>query len=452
MDGLNVTVGFTGIWFKNFWGFRPELYEERKTELEAWSLRHGINSHLSSGPFQNAEEAVLAARKLNEYADAVLLDVATFPEGKAAQAFAETLSIPCILWSRPETKHQTHLGHNSFCGANFINSNLALRGIQVRQIFGALDSPENTARLRTALRLIGAAKAVRGATIALLGEGIVPKFHDIDVTGQNREALKQRWGITYADVPVAHLLTTAKSLEHAEVTERMKSFSMVFHDSSRHDSEQLERLARLALAVRRLADHEGYAAAAVRCWPELQSMYGIYPCAAVAMLNQLGLPCACEGDPGGALDMLLLSQLMGSPSTLLDVVDWHDDRESMTIWHCGPTAPEWADEKGTRLVGHCVYGSKDDGGPAQGPLGNADMAFKAGPVTLLRTLGGLDDEFIIEGELVPPGERDITGSCGVVEQMQSYARPVTGAAVRHEIMSRRLPHHFTAVRGHLSRT
>ena len=178
-------------------------------------------------------------------------------------------------------------------------------------------------------------------------------------------------------------------------------------------------------------------------------MYGAWPCPSIGVLNEAGVPAACEGDPGGALDMLLASNLAKTPSTLTDIVDWDDRKNTFAIWHCGPTASSWADGKGAVLLPHNVDGRDAEGRPAAGLPGIVDMQFKPGPVTVFRTLGALDDEFAIEGQIVPAAGRKICGSYGAVGKPTVYQQKTTAPAVRQDIFNRALPHHYTASRGHL---
>jgi len=77
------------------------------------------------------------------------------------------------------------------------------------------------------------------------------------------------------------------------------------------------------------------------------------------------------------------------------------------------------------------------------------MDFAPGKVTLFRTLGALDDEFALEGQIIHTPRRHICGSFGMMAKSMSYGRPVSVAEIREAIFTRALPHHYTAARGHL---
>ena len=443
-----VKIGIAGISFKPFWGFEEAQYQTRLRQLDEVGKSLGVTILALPETFQDAEGAVGAAKKLNGEADLAILDVATYPEGKAAGTFFDTLELPLILWSRGETEYNIHIGHNSFCGANFLAGNLALRGRRFRSLYGGPNDPGLIARLRIAIKIIGAAKRVSNSRIGLLGEGVVPKFYDIDIQPKDRGVLEKRHGIKFVGIPIEDVVKRATSYEEQEVEEAVedlvKRFTII-----EIPHEAILRQVRLLRAIKDFCNEEKFTSIAVRCWPELQLLYHIWPCPMVSILNEMGIPTACEGDPGGALDMLLATQLSDRPTTLVDIVNWDDEQNTFAIWHCGPTACSWADEKGTKLIPHNVDGRTPEGNPAPGLPGVVDMQFSLGPVTVFRTLGALDDEFVVEGSLIPTPSRRICGSFGTISRPVIYGREVDARLIRDEIFNRTLPHHYTAGRGYL---
>ncbi len=442
-----LTIGFTAIAFrKSFWGFTPDQYQRRSAQMQQTAKRLGAACLASPQAFENAVAGRAAARLMNK-TDLAVLDVATYPEGKAALAFFDALKVPLVLWSRAETVHGSHVGHNSFCGANFLAGHLALSGTRFRTLYGELRAVENIARLRTATRLIAAAKAAAGSRIGLIGEGVVPKFYDIDISPKDRAQIERRYRIKFVNVPIQRLVDRAQSYPETAMRRAGTAFAKRFSQVA-VDQAALIKQARMLQAIRDLTREGRFASLAIRCWPELQSIYGAWPCPAISALNDLGIPTACEGDPGGALDMLLAAQLTKTPTTLVDIVDWDERRNSLAIWHCGPTACSWAD-KGARLLPHNVDGRAPNGRPALGLPGIVDLDFKPGKVSVFRTLGALDDEFVLEGQITRAPAQRICGSYGMLSRVKAYGLPVRMAAVREGIFTRALPHHYTAARGHL---
>ena len=431
-----------------FWGFKESQYKNRVSQVRQVCRELGLNFYAVPQSFEDAKGARAAARELNQKADIVILDIAAYPEGKAANVFAETITAPLILWSRNETMHNTNIAHNSFCGANFLGGSLTVQGYRFRQVYGLPQSKDFKARLLTAARLVGAAKAAAGAKIALFGEGIVPKFYDIDINAKDRKTLEKRWGIKFVGVPTAKLIKQAKSYKDAKVKAATKNFVRHF-TSIEISAEAIEKQSRMFLAIRDIYKEGKFASLAVRCWPELQGLYEAWPCPTLSVLNEIGVPAACEGDLGGALDMLLAKKLSKDASTLVDIVDWDDKGDNFSIWHCGPTAHSWADKRGSRLIGHNVDGCGPGGKPKFGLPGIVDMQFAPGKVTVFRTLGAIDEEFAIQASIVTAPRQNICGSFGAVTKSSMYADKVNTASVRRAIFDRLLPHHYTATPGHI---
>lgn len=449
MDRLR--VGMSCVRFDpSFWAFKESQYEERVKQLQALQDKMGFTFHSAAHSFENHEEAIEAAKEMNNSSDFVILDVAAFPEGKAFGAFVDHIEKPLAIWSRPEAEHLTNIGHNSFCGANFILGNMALTGRKARWLFGNVSDQDFQGRLNTAVKLLGAAKNAGGMNIGLIGEGIVPKFFDIDISEADRQAIEKRFNIRFVAVPTQEVVDMAKAYRDEEIADKANKFAANF-TSVEVPREAVEKLARFMTAMQEIVKRENLASVAVRCWPELQKIYGMWPCSILSLLNEEGIPAACEGDPGGALDMLLASRMADSASTLMDIIDWNDKNNHFSIWHCGPTAPSWAAERKTRLMPHNVDGSTPEGKPNYGQAAIVDMTFYGGPVTIFRTLGAIDDEFAIEGNIVDDPDSKICGSFGSVADATMYGSKIDNLYLRGQIFSRALPHHYTAIRGHLFR-
>jgi len=286
-------IGLAGIHFESFWGFRQSQYAERRERLLSVCEKMGFGFVAQAKAFADADAATKAGRRLSDKADLVLLDVATFPAGKVAGAFFESVDVPLVLWGRDETEHGTHIGHNSFCGVNFLGSNLALTGRRFRSWHGRCDSKGFRARLRTAGTLVSAALDAAGSRIGLFGEGIVPKFFDIDILPADRERLSRRWDISFEPITIKDLLKRAEACKESAVEKAMPEFVRRFKSVCVPD-ESIRAQMRLMLAIRDMTREAGFASVAVRCWPELPDAWGVWPCAVVSALNESGIACACE--------------------------------------------------------------------------------------------------------------------------------------------------------------
>ena len=111
---------------------------------------------------------------------------------------------------------------------------------------------------------------------------------------------------------------------------------------------ELENVAALKVAMKRLAVKYGCKAIAIQCWNQLQNELGIMPCAANALLNDEGIPTVCETDIHGAITALMV-EAAGMGETRSFFADWtirHPDVENgELLQHCGPWPISIAKEK-----------------------------------------------------------------------------------------------------------
>ncbi len=438
-----LVVGYAGVHFTPFYAFDEGQARARKTALDSVVNRMKCEAAPSLNLFSSAEEAEAAAKNLaKEGADLVILDVCTFPEGKAWMRFVELVDAPIAIWSQPEMMKKGPIGHNSFCGANFINSNMARAGRKARRLFGDAESAEFQGHLAPALELLSAAKAAKGSKIGLIGGGIVPKFHDLDLSEAERGRLERQWGISFVDVPNSEIWAVADSLPASEIDAEAEREAKLYKKVD-VPAKSLRDQAAMLLAIKGYAKKAGIASVAIRCWPEFGAKRSMWPCGIIGHLNDLGLPAACEGDPAGALDLLLASKITKAPGCILDIIDFDDKAGTLDIWHCGPGAVSCADSCGVELLHHMVDGKGPDGKPGKGHPSIHNMGYKPGRLTVFRTLGSLDDEFIMEGSLVKSPEH-VVGSSGRFGGISYYGNPVSNACVREAILSRGIPHHYAA--------
>ena len=436
-------IAYAGVHFASFYAFGDSQAITRKSALDALVKRMNCTPSSDLNLFSDAKGAEAAARSLaKEGADLVVLDVCTFPEGKAWMRFVELVDAPIAIWSRPEMKKTGPIGHNSFCGANFIVANMAKSGRRARRLFGEADSPEFQSHLLAAIELLSAAKKIKGSKIGLIGGGIVPKFHDLDISDTERGRLERQWGINFADIPFEEIWAIADKLPTSAIDTETKREAKLYRKID-VTAKALRDQAAMLLAIKSYAEKAGLAAMAIRCWPEFGANRSIWPCGLIGHLNDLGLPAACEGDPAGALDLLVASKLSKEPASILDITDFDDNDETLNLWHCGQGSVSCADSEGVELVHHMVDGKDSGGNPAKGHPSVHNMGYKPGPLTVFRTLGAFDDEFIIEGTLLKSSGHN-TGTSGRLGTISYYGGKITNTALRELILSRGIPHHYAA--------
>lgn len=102
------------------------------------------------------------------------------------------------------------------------------------------------------------------------------------------------------------------------------------------EEKWLEEGIKIALAMEELAQKEKAGAIASRCWPDFRENLSIFPCFSFAIVSEK-IPVSCEGDILSALEMYILKEISGKPTSVLDLVYY--DNKGIVLWHCGNTPP-----------------------------------------------------------------------------------------------------------------
>jgi L-fucose isomerase-like protein len=166
----------------------------------------------------------------------------------------------------------------------------------------------------------------------------------------NEGELLEKFNIQLAPIPMPELTKAVKAAKK-EDSEVAKTIAYLrAHMEIKIQDEELENVAALKVAMKKLVKKYDCNAVALQCWNELQSELGIMPCAANALLNDEGIPVACETDIHGAITALLV-EAAGMDETRSFFADWtirHPDLPNgELLQHCGPWPISLAKEKPT---------------------------------------------------------------------------------------------------------
>jgi L-fucose isomerase-like protein len=380
--------------------------------------------------------------------DLVVVATTAFPNGNIAFPFAR-LDIPLALWSFPEPKTKGPLPTNSLCGMNMLSSTLTsfLRSsaIKWKWFFGAPGSPQLEKRLEATIAALAAIKSLRNSKIALIG-GAANGFNDLLF---DEGALFNRFRVRVVHgIEASEVIQLAGKMQPSEVAHAAATFT----DSCGQinvDQDSLNRATRVYLALSNIASSTGCDALAVSCWPKFQTDFGIAVCAVLARLQDDGIVAACEGDVNGALSMLLLKALGRNTPTLLDLVAFDDNDDSIQVWHCG-ASPCVFSRDGTfslNLHHHLTSGLEGDNARTVGVV--RDMIFKESEVTFLQVNSTFERYFTFEG-LVFEGKDSFNGSRGWIKELVTDGHRLSALDLMETIMTKGLQHHYVMAHGRAS--
>lgn len=209
-----------------------------------------------------------------------------------------------------------------------------------------LTDPEFERGVKDFLAVCNVVKVFRSTRILQIG----PRPFDFWSTMCNEGELLEKFHIQLSPVPLPELTAQVKRAKEEGVEVKAVMDYCKEHMHICVTEEQLENIAALKVAMRRLADQYGCNAVAIQCWNALQGELGIMPCTANALLNEEGLPVVCETDIHGAITAVLAeaADLNRTPSFFADWTVRHPDNENgELLQHCGPWPLSCAGEKPT---------------------------------------------------------------------------------------------------------
>lgn len=151
------------------------------------------------------------------------------------------------------------------------------------------------------------------------------------------EKLLQRTGITVVPADMSELIFAAQKVadDDARLTQKIKDIHAYAQVPQSYE-DKLKVQAKFGVAVEEWVKENQVDALALQCWDSLEKNYGSAPCITMAMLGDMGIPCACETDITGAVSMLALHLASGKASA---IADWNnnfaEDRNTCVCTHCG---------------------------------------------------------------------------------------------------------------------
>lgn len=259
------------------------------------------------------------------------------------------------------------------------------------------------------------------------------------------EKLLQRSGITVVPADMSDLIFDAQKV--ADDDPRLVKKLADIHEYAKVPESYEEKLrvqAKFGVAVEEWVKVNQVDALALQCWDSLEKNYGAAPCVTMAMLGDMGIPCACETDITGAVSMLALHLAANAASAL---ADWNnnfaEDRNKCVCTHCGNFPRGFIGNKNLKLTPLGVLGRTL--GKVR-TFGAIDAKVSEGPFTFFRIStddpAGKIRAYVGEGEITnEPYGMDGCIAVTKVDNLQKLMKHIC----RHGF-----EHHVALVRGHVA--
>lgn len=430
--------------------FDMEFAEEMKTRVFAALDNAGIATVGPRTLACDTEQAEAALSQIAEHGDihVLLIVQITFTDASMTIEMARQSKVPVAIWGVPEPRIGGRLRLNAYCGINLAAHAMGKAGLTYRWLFSAPDAADIADRLRglavspkgssvVAERVNRESNTVADRVVEKLGRARVSVIGEhpagFDTCEYDANELHKLTGISVDRVKLEDAFEKARSAPAARADAHRAESAKSLAGLDDVDQKQLDRSFRLLCALEDIVAENDADSIAVRCWPETFVDYGCAACGPMAMMNQAGVPSACEADVYGSVTTLMLQELAGEPVWMADLVDVDESDNTAVLWHCGLAPLSMCDPEAQAEA--TIHTNRKMPLLHQFPL-------KPGRVTLARLSQAKNEKkLMIAGAEVLRAPMAFTGTSGVIRFDKGVDEVCT------TIMGEGLEHHFALAYG-----
>lgn len=171
-------------------------------------------------------------------------------------------------------------------------------------------------------------------TAVLFGDVPHEYLAEWDIT-DDFDLVRRKLAVEIEAVPMAELTARVDGLSEDERCRAADLARALIAGASERrpgqpDEEAIRRATRLFVAIREIAAERGAAAVTTICWP-IRDACGAVPCVALTLLQDEGMPAACQGDIDALLTMVLFKRAAGLISFM---GGGREEDGRLTVSHC----------------------------------------------------------------------------------------------------------------------
>ncbi len=412
------------LYFGNRGFFPGELIADARAELQAAVTRAGHRyicmeeSLTRYGAVETMMEGEAYAAFLAEYRgkyDGIILCLPNFGDENGAQVALADVNVPILVQAYPDEIGKMDFAHrrDAMCGKFAMCHVLRQMGLPYTLTSQFVISPADPAFGAELSRFASLCRVVKGMKRFSIG-AIGARTTAFKTVRVDETALEKK-GITVESLDLADVFARMEQVS-AEQIAAARDEILAITTFSGFPAEKLDTMAATVVAFRDIVKEYRLSAVAVRCWNEFETRFGIAPCVALCLLNEVGISAACEVDVPNAVMMRALSLASDSPCMLLDFNNnYGEEKDAAVLFHCGPVPPSMLEGKG-EIVEHLMF--KKSFGPGTG-VGVNRGKIKSGDITFgsVKTEDGRVCAFVCEGTFTDdPIEEAFFGTGKVVRK------------------------------------
>ncbi len=333
--------------------------------------------------FQDAKKCAAFFQKNRRKIDGIIVVLPNFGDelGIVNTLKQADLKVPVLVQACDDDNNKVGVNErrDAFCGKLSVCNNLYQYGIPFT------DTTYHTYPLNSDLfeedvkKFAQVCRVVKGLKNARIGAvGARPAAFQ---TMRSSEKILQATGITVVPVDLSEIIAAAEKIDDQAQDLQTKVASIQDYGKipSHIQNQQINKQAKLGLALEQWIAENEIDAAAVQCWESVEKNYGCAACLSMSMLGEQLIPCGCEVDITGVISMYTLALAAGTPSALLD---WNNnygqDRDMCVCTHCSNYPKGFFQndiEISTLDILGTVLGHKDTFGAVKGKVAPGSMTY-----------------------------------------------------------------------------
>ncbi|MCM1544555.1 MAG: fucose isomerase [Ruminococcus sp.] len=371
------------------------------------------------------DEMLLSIDKLNAFLgtikpDLLIVQNITFANSAYISEVIKRFDCPILLWTlREPVIDGGRLRLNSLTGAFSAGNTIKNYGRNFDYIFGSPNEEAVEKKVSVVLKAARLKKAMRSLNFLQIGH--TPQGFGFG-RADDLEMLKS-FGINLLSIEARELIDAAKGYTDEEIADYLADAKGRIDGLENTPEKNRNDFARLYKAYADYCRQNRIGAVSSRCWPDFFTAFGTPVCAVLAMLNDLGIPAACEADTYGGLSMYIGQFLTERPTFFGDPVSMDEAENTITFWHCGTAACSLArEDTGACADVHCNR--------KIGPT--LDFGCKANDSATIFRIGknaeGKFRMFVSSGE-IPDKPKQFNGTSLVVKPKNNAAEIINSAVV-----------------------
>ncbi len=367
------------------------------------------------GAIETITEGRLFAQFLEEHKgeyDGIILSLPNFGDENGAAVAFKDIDVPLLVQAFPDEMDKMDFAHrrDALCGKLAMCN--VLRQLKINYTLTKKfcvdplsdDFAEDLRLFAGTCRVVSGMRKFNVGAIGARTTAFKSVRFD-EVAFQNKR-------VNIETIDMSRVFAIMDSADEQKIAAKKEKY-MTLSDFGTYPPEKLENIARLGVAIDELIEEYDLQAVAVRCWDELQKVYGVAPCLILGELNERGIAAACELDVTNAVMMRAMGLAADYPVMLLDVNNnYMNSDDEIIFFHCGPAPISMMQGKG-KIEEHLMF--KKSYGEGSG-VGINKGKFIEGDVTVgsFKSENGELCAFITEGKLKDGNLPEVFFGCGTV--------------------------------------